>query len=121
MKSVYSQFNVVLTDDPDNIRFKKETGGGSLLDVGCYCVSVMRMMAGEEPSECKAVAEISESGVDTGLTGVIKFPSGAVGHFGSGLNMQFDCWCGASGTEGKVLADWGERGRWAALANEWIC
>ncbi len=112
VKSVYSQFNVMLSDDPNNIRYRKETGGGSLLDVGCYCVSVLRMMAGEEPSEVKAVADISENGIDTGLTGVMKFPSGAVGHFGSHLTVQFDCWCGASGTKGKVLADWGAMCAW---------
>lgn len=73
--------------DPGNIRLSKELAGGSLMDVGCYCVNVMRFMTGEEPVSARAVAEIgAQTGVDEKFVGILSFPSGATGHFDSGLH-----------------------------------
>lgn len=45
MYSVFSYYN----DDPGNIRNMADIGGGALLDIGCYCISISRFMFGEEP------------------------------------------------------------------------
>src|SRR5690606_14602577 len=69
-----------------NIRLSQPLAGGSLMDVGCYCINVMRLMTGEEPVAGHAVARIGErTKVDETLTAVLDFPSGAVGHFDSSL------------------------------------
>ena len=34
--SVFTYYNV----DPDNVRNKADIGGGGLLDIGCYCISI---------------------------------------------------------------------------------
>eukprot|EP01035_Chromulina_nebulosa_P061660 gene61660-84333_t len=39
LKSVHSTFSF-FNDDPANIRNKKEMGGGSVMDIGCYCISL---------------------------------------------------------------------------------
>lgn len=36
-------------DDPDNIRNKPETGGGGLMDIGCYPISLSRFLFESEP------------------------------------------------------------------------
>ena len=36
-----------LGDDPANVRLQGELDGGSLMDVGCYCVSALRLLGGE--------------------------------------------------------------------------
>lgn len=36
-------------DDPDNIRNKAEFGGGGLMDIGCYCISIPRFLFDKEP------------------------------------------------------------------------
>ncbi|MEO8416514.1 MAG: Gfo/Idh/MocA family oxidoreductase, partial [Ginsengibacter sp.] len=36
IQSFFSYYNM----DPDNIRNKKEAGGGGLMDIGCYCISL---------------------------------------------------------------------------------
>ena len=56
------------------------------MDVGCYCVNLMRFMTGEEPARLKASANIGAvTGVDEALVGTLEFPSGVIGHFECGL------------------------------------
>ena len=62
--------------DPTDIRFQPEMGGGALLDVGCYGVSVARWMLGAEPEVVQADAEYGPSGVDVTTIGLLRFPEG---------------------------------------------
>ena len=48
LKAVESWFSYY-NDDPANIRNIRSAGGGALLDVGCYCVNLSRMLFGSEP------------------------------------------------------------------------
>lgn len=72
-----------------NIRLNPELGGGSLLDAGSYPVSLVRMLAGEQPSRVTAAATWAASGVDMMLAATFEFPSGllaqAASSFGTGL------------------------------------
>ncbi|MGA8179703.1 MAG: Gfo/Idh/MocA family oxidoreductase, partial [Desulfobacterales bacterium] len=56
----------------ENVRLKKE-GGGALLDVGCYGVSVARWVMGENPESVQAAAHFNSEGVDTHAVGVLHF------------------------------------------------
>ena len=40
--------------DPEDIRLNAELDGGGLMDVGCYCVSGVRFVAGAEPERVSA-------------------------------------------------------------------
>ena len=84
-------------------------GGGGLLDVGCYCVSFARMIAGEEPEEVRAVAHIGErSRVDEWMTGLLKFPSGLTAYFTSGIRCEVPPAADIYGSEGslRITAPW---------------
>jgi xylose dehydrogenase (NAD/NADP) len=70
---VQASFGFML-DDPANFRMKKELGGGALLDVGCYTVSVARWILGE-PDEVMAVARVDQ--VDMTAVALLGFPGGA--------------------------------------------
>jgi predicted dehydrogenase len=62
-----------------NVRFKADTGGGALLDVGCYSVSVARRMIGAEPIPLVQAQAIyhHDTGVDVHLVGTLQFPAAA--------------------------------------------
>jgi len=63
--------------DPGNVRNIKDIGGGALLDVGCYCISVARLIYGEAPTEVFADMDLDpRSGVDRLTLGTMRFNSG---------------------------------------------
>lgn len=87
----------------DNIRLSKPLAGGALMDVGCYCINVMRLMCGEEPTSAHAFAHIGEqTQVDETLAGVLQFSSGAVGHFDCSLRTAFAHNYEIRGTAGRI-------------------
>ena len=61
--------------EADDIRLQAPLGGGSLLDVGCYTVSVSRWILGE-PVSVQAVARM-EHGVDMTVSALLEFPRDA--------------------------------------------
>ena len=56
-----------------NARLKPEMGGGALLDVGCYSVSVARWFLGAEPTQVQAQALFHPGGVDIHMVGTLGF------------------------------------------------
>lgn len=94
--------------EEDNIRLSKALAGGALMDVGCYCVNVTRLMAGAEPISVKAMQRTGVvSGVDEVLTGVMAFESGVLAHFGCSLRANFTHTYQLRGTTGKILVEEG--------------
>jgi D-xylose 1-dehydrogenase (NADP+, D-xylono-1,5-lactone-forming) len=86
----------------NNIRLSKELGGGSLMDVGCYCVNVIRTLAGSEPVEVQAYANWAGSGVDLQMAGTLYFEDGLLANFDSALNLERRETVTAAGTEGYL-------------------
>ena len=87
LKLITSAFTFRLKN-PDNIRLKPELGGGSLMDVGCYCVNVSRTIAGAEPVDVQAVAHQGSSGVDEQMVGTLRFEDGVLAQFDCALTME---------------------------------
>ena len=71
-----------------DIRYQPEMGGGSVMDVGCYCINLSRLMAGREPLAVQARAAWSETGVDQQMVAVLDFGDGLLAHFDCGFNQS---------------------------------
>lgn len=71
-------FHIPVTD-PDSIRLQYATGGGVTMDIGCYPISWLRHITGEEPEEIKAQAEVGPPDVDLMLETEMRFPGGIIG------------------------------------------
>ena len=72
--SIEAAFHIPVTD-PDNIRMRYETGGGVTMDIGCYPISWVRHLTGEEPTSVDAEAEVGPADVDVMLKATMEFPS----------------------------------------------
>ena len=71
---------------PDDVRLQADLDGGGLMDVGCYCVSAMRLLAGE-PAAVSGRRIDGGDGVDVRFTGTLAFAGGVLGSFDCGLDM----------------------------------
>ena len=92
--------------DPDDIRLQADLDGGGLMDVGCYCVSGCRTLAGAEPERAYAELVPGGHGVDVALAATLRFPGDVLAHLDCGLSYPGGSLLAAAGTEGSfALAD----------------
>ncbi|MGQ9598910.1 MAG: Gfo/Idh/MocA family protein [Anaerolineae bacterium] len=84
---IYAVFTFRLTNRA-NIRLRPELGGGSLMDVGCYCINISRTIAQAEPIEVQAYANWGETGVDEEMAGTLRFANGLLAQFSCGLTLE---------------------------------
>jgi predicted dehydrogenase len=63
--------------EPGNIRSSVEFGGGALLDIGCYPVTLSRFVFGEEPARVfGSIERDPEMKTDRLTSAILEFPSG---------------------------------------------
>ncbi|MBE3113182.1 MAG: Gfo/Idh/MocA family oxidoreductase, partial [Actinobacteria bacterium] len=73
IQSFFSYYN----SDPNNIRNKADIGGGGLMDIGCYCISLSRFIFGAEPRRvCGIMEEDPNMKVDRLTSAILEFSSG---------------------------------------------
>lgn len=101
LKTIGSGFTFFLRDK-DDIRYTFQEGGGALMDLGCYCVNISRLMAGREPVAVQARATWAASGVDEQLVALLDFGDGLFAHFDCGFNQGARQHCTISGTDGYL-------------------
>lgn len=79
-----------LTSDYDvsNIRMRRETYGGSLYDLGCYCTSMITWLLGKEPTSVMAFAEFSDEKVDKFASAMMKYDGDVRAAFSSGMIFE---------------------------------
>lgn len=103
LRLVRSTFSYSLYD-AENIRLRTDVEGGSLMDVGCYCVSGSRLLAGE-PEDVLGRAYTGPSGTDWVFAGSMRFPGDVVGHFDCGTSLPNRDELEAVGTDGSLFVD----------------
>jgi predicted dehydrogenase len=73
IQSFFSYHNV----DPENIRNKADIGGGGLMDIGCYCISLARFIFNAEPQRVWGVMDYDpQFGTDRLTSGILDFGKG---------------------------------------------
>ena len=61
---------------PGDIRYRLDLAGGALMDMGCYTVSLLRLLAGGQPAVTSARAKLSSPGVDRAMRADLTLPAG---------------------------------------------
>ena len=101
LRAIRAVFSFPLAD-LENIRMKPELEGGALMDVGCYCVSGTRLLAGE-PERVYGEQRLGGLGVDTTFAGVLRFPGDVVAVFHCSMDLPSRQELEVLGTEGTLL------------------
>lgn len=63
----------------NDIRYQLPLAGGALMDVGCYPVSMVRALAGSEPTVVRADAKLRSPGIDRRMQAELSFEDGRTG------------------------------------------
>ncbi|HUA72894.1 MAG TPA: Gfo/Idh/MocA family oxidoreductase [Solirubrobacteraceae bacterium] len=87
--------------DLANVRLSVELDGGALMDVGCYCVSGSRLIAGE-PERVMGEQALGGDGVDVAFAGVMRFADDVTAHFDAGLALASQDLLEVVGDEGTL-------------------
>jgi len=85
-------------------------GGGGILDVGCYCTSMSRLIAGAatgkdfaEPIDVKGCARIGKTNVDEWATASLRFPGDIVAQLATAVQVGLENVVRVFGSEGSIL------------------
>ncbi|WP_058307730.1 Gfo/Idh/MocA family protein [Gracilibacillus massiliensis] len=104
IRGIHGAFTFNNASDKENVRYKKEWGGGSLYDVGVYPISAARMILKEEPQAATVHAFFSEEhdNVDMMASGILEFNHGVALTFDCGMWADFRNQLEILGTEGRI-------------------
>ena len=102
LRMVRAAFSFKL-DDSANIRMAADLDGGALMDVGCYCVSGARLLAGE-PKRVFGVS-VERLGVDVVFAGTMSFADEVLAEFDCGFALPLRDELEAIGEEGSIFLD----------------
>lgn len=109
VRMIVASFGFNAGFNPEGRLFKRELGGGGILDVGCYAVSAARLVAGAatggtfaDPTEVKAVGRLNEAGTDGWTAAVLKFPGDVVAQVSTGVQCTIKNNIEIYGTSGRI-------------------
>lgn len=97
-------FQLAAVHGADDARFRPDLDGGSLMDVGCYCVNAIRFVAGE-PERVQAEQVVGASGVDVSFAATLRLPGDILAHFDCGFILPFRDELELVGDEGSLHVD----------------
>jgi len=99
--------------NPQGRLFNNALAGGGILDVGCYCTSASRLVAGvalgepfAEPVEVTGCGHLGATGVDEWAIASLKFPGNIVAQLSTGVTLNQDNVVQVFGSEGNILVPW---------------
>jgi predicted dehydrogenase len=103
LRLIRASFSFLLERAGD-VRLQAALDGGALMDVGCYCVSAVRLLAGE-PLTVSAQQVLGGDGVDVRLTGLLRFADDVLASIDCGLDLAARDELEATGTHGVLWLD----------------
>jgi predicted dehydrogenase len=104
LRLVRGTFSFNLQREGD-VRLAADLDGGSLMDVGCYCLSGARLIAGAEPERVFGEQVLGPEGVDIAFSGTLRFPDEVIGQFDCGFAVSARDELEAVGDEGSLFLD----------------
>ncbi len=103
LRLIRASFSFLL-ERPGDVRLSGALDGGALMDVGCYCVSAARLLAGE-PLTVSAQQVRGGDGVDMRLTGLLRFDGDVLATIDCGFDLAARDELEVSGTHGVLWLD----------------
>ena len=103
VRIVRATFGFRLTREGD-VRLSRELEGGALMDVGCYCLSAVRLIAGE-PVHVRAEQVVDGEGVDVRLVATLRLAGDVLAVIDCALDAPLGSRLSIVGAEGELVLD----------------
>lgn len=103
LRLIRGAFSFVL-GNPADVRLASGLDGGALMDVGSYCVSGARLLAGE-PERVSGEQSLGGDGVDVVFAATMRFPGDVLAHFDAGLALARRDELEVVGDKGSLFLD----------------
>ena len=110
IRIIESSFNFHANFNPEGRLFAMRLGGGAILDVGCYAVSMPRLLFGASRGEAFAnaaqvggYAHFGPSGCDEYAVGSLQFSEGRLAQVSAGIRLGRDNALRVYGTDGYLV------------------
>ena len=112
VRMVMADFGFRATPNPQGRLFNPQLGGGGLLDVGVYCVSLAHMVLGA-PKAVAALAELGPTGVDEQAAMLLGYEAGPLAVLATGVRTTTPHEATIMGTDGfiRMLSPWWRPGK----------
>jgi predicted dehydrogenase len=101
-RMVQADFGFRAGVNPEGRLFNPALGGGALLDVGIYSLSMASMVFGPAPAEVHSTAQIGETGVDEQSAFLLKYPGGELAVLSCAVRTGTAVEARIFGTEGSI-------------------
>jgi len=110
VRAIRAAFSYLGQYDLEGLKLNKSLGGGGILDVGCYPVSLSRLLAGAalgnafaEPLEVQGQARLNpRTGVDEYATALLRFPGDILAELAAGVQLARDNTAAVYGSAGRI-------------------
>ena len=99
LRLIRSSFSFIA--QPGNVRLQRGLDGGALMDLGCYCLSAARLLAGE-PERAYATQVLGGDGVDVVFAATLRFPGEVIASFDCSLALPSRHWLEVVGEQGSL-------------------
>ena len=98
---VSADFGFTALTDTDNRLMNKSLGGGALMDIGIYPLSLATIIFGE-PATIKSVSKLTETGVDAYANILLQYAGGQTAHVLSTISFTTALEAEIIGTKGRI-------------------
>ena len=109
VRMIEASFGFSAGFNPDSRLFNNALAGGGIMDVGCYPVSMSRLIAGTvngkpflDPESVQGAAELTETGVDASAAAVLKFNNGIIAQVATAVQANLSNQVVIHGSEGSI-------------------
>jgi predicted dehydrogenase len=104
LSRVTSAFTIMLNPIEDELRYDRQRGGGSLMDLGWYNIRATLWAFGSLPERVLGSGQY-ENDVDMRFSATLWYPGDAMASFDCAFNLTRRKWFEITGTEGTVVCD----------------
>ncbi len=105
IRHIHASFGFHTPFNAQHRLFANDLAGGGIMDVGCYPVSMARLIADAEPERVSGHGRLGETQTDAFASALLHFPDGVAAQVTTGVQLGLDNSVSVFGSSGQIHVD----------------